>query len=108
MPTADTAPAVVEHLAKHETRIVFLSSSAIRDDAEEQTGVVAKVHADIEHSIENSTREWTFLRPDGFATNALWWWEADPTSDVVAGLMEQQRWPRSTRRISLGLAVRAS
>jgi uncharacterized protein YbjT (DUF2867 family) len=87
LPTADTAPAVVQHLAKHIRRIVFLSSSAIRDDVEKQPSVVARVHADIERSIENSAREWTFLRPDGFATNALWWWGPQiRRGDVV-------RWP---------------
>src|SRR5262245_14826939 len=30
-------------------------------------------HADMEHVIERSGLEWTFLRPDGFATNTLWW-----------------------------------
>ena len=87
LPTTDTAPAVVQRLAKHMRRIVFLSSSAIRDDVEEQTNVVAKVHADIEQSIETRAREWTFLRPDGFASNALWWWGPQiRRGDVV-------RWP---------------
>jgi uncharacterized protein YbjT (DUF2867 family) len=87
LPTADTARAVIERLAKHARRIVFLSSSAIRDDVDKQTDVVAKVHADVEYSIENSAQEWTFLRPDGFATNALWWWGAQiRQGDVV-------RWP---------------
>jgi uncharacterized protein YbjT (DUF2867 family) len=87
LPTTDTALAVVERLAEHTRRIVFLSSSAIREDIDKQTDVVAKVHADVEHSIENSAREWTFLRPDGFATNALWWWGAQiRRGDVV-------RWP---------------
>src|SRR5690349_9273625 len=87
LPGADTAPAVIDCLAKYARRIVFLSSSAIRDDMEEQTGVVARVHADVEHAIENAAREWTFLRPDGFATNALWWWGAQiRRGDVV-------RWP---------------
>jgi uncharacterized protein YbjT (DUF2867 family) len=45
LPTSDTAGAVVQRLAKHTRRIVFLSSSAIRDDVEEQTNVVAKAHA---------------------------------------------------------------
>ena len=90
LPTTDTAPAVVQRLAKHTRRIVFLSSSAIRDDVEEQTNVVARVHADIEQSIETCAREWTFLRPDGFASNALWWWgEQIRRGDVV-------RWPYST------------
>ena len=87
LPDADTAPAVIGRLAKYARRIVFLSSSAIRDDVEKQSGVVAKVHADVEHAIENAGREWTFLRPGGFATNALWWWGAQiRRGDVV-------RWP---------------
>lgn len=87
LPDADTAPAIIDRLTKYARRIVFLSSSAIRDDVEKQTGVVARVHADVEHAIENAGREWTFLRPDGFATNALWWWGAQiRRGDVV-------RWP---------------
>jgi uncharacterized protein YbjT (DUF2867 family) len=39
-----------------------------------RTNVVARAHADIEKSIETPAREWAFLRPDGFAANALWWW----------------------------------
>jgi len=108
LQTADAAPAVVEHFAKHATRIVFLSSSAIRDDVKEQTGVVARVHADVEHSIENSAREWTFLRPDGFANNALWWWgpQIRRTDEV--------RWPYGAAAMApihekdiAGVAVRA-
>jgi len=87
LPNADTAPEVVERMSKHTRRIVFLSTSTIRDDIEEQTDVIAKIHADLEHAIENSAREWTFLRPGGFATNALWWWGAQiRRGDVV-------RWP---------------
>ena len=87
LPTADTAPAVIDRLAKYARHIVLLSSSAIRDDLEKQDGVVARVHADVEHAIEEAGLEWTFLRPDGFATNALWWWGAQiRRGDVV-------RWP---------------
>ena len=87
LPTIEAVPAVVNRVAKHARRIVFLSSSAIRDDVEQQTDVVGKVHADIERSIETSELEWTFLRPDGFATNALWWWGPQiRRGDVV-------RWP---------------
>ena len=87
LPTIEAVPAVVNRVAKHVRRIVFLSSSAIRDDVEQQTDVVGKVHADIERPIETSELEWTFLRPDGFATNALWWWGPQiRRGDVV-------RWP---------------
>ena len=90
LPTTDTVPASVDRLAKGLRRIVFLSSSAIRDDVQEQPNAVGKAHADIEHSIETSAREWTFLRPDGFASNALRWWGPQiRRGDVV-------RWPYGT------------
>jgi uncharacterized protein YbjT (DUF2867 family) len=45
----------------------------IRDDLERQPDPINALHADIEHVIERSGLEWTFLRPGGFATNTLWW-----------------------------------
>jgi uncharacterized protein YbjT (DUF2867 family) len=87
LPTVDPAPRVIERVAKYARRIVFLSSSAVREDVEKQTDIVGKVHADVEHAIENSGREWTFLRPGGFATNTLWWWRPQiRQGDIV-------RWP---------------
>jgi uncharacterized protein YbjT (DUF2867 family) len=87
LPTSDPAPDVVGQLAKYARRIVFLSSSAIRDGVEKQTDIVGKVHADVERAVENSGREWTFLRPGGFATNTIWWWRPQiREGDVV-------RWP---------------
>jgi uncharacterized protein YbjT (DUF2867 family) len=87
LPTAGAVPGVVERLTKHARRVVFLSSSAVHDDVEKQANVVAKVHADVEHAIEDSAQEWTFLRPGGFATNALWWWGAQIRQGNVV------RWP---------------
>jgi uncharacterized protein YbjT (DUF2867 family) len=79
--------ALVERLRKHARRIVFLSSSAILDDVEEQPNFVGRVHVEIERLIENSSLEWTFLRPGAFSTNSLWWWAPQIRSgDVV-------RWP---------------
>src|SRR6476661_11192679 len=51
-PNAGAAPAVVDRVSRHARRIVFLSSSAIRDDLEPQPNEVAKMHAGIEHAIE--------------------------------------------------------
>jgi uncharacterized protein YbjT (DUF2867 family) len=83
---ADAAP-FLNAVAKRARRIVFLSSSAVRDDVEEQTNPIGKAHADIERLIEKSGMEWTFLRPGGFATNASWWWAPQiREGDVV-------RWP---------------
>jgi uncharacterized protein YbjT (DUF2867 family) len=71
--TVDLAPAVLDVIGKHARRIVFLSSLGIRDDLERQPDPINAFHADIEHVIERSGLEWTFLRPGGFATNTLWW-----------------------------------
>ena len=65
--SADPGQAFVEAIAKRARRIVFLSSSAVRDDVEQQPEPIGKLHADIEHWIEKSGLEWTFLRPGGFA-----------------------------------------
>jgi uncharacterized protein YbjT (DUF2867 family) len=53
--------------------IVFLSSASVRDDLAEQDNEIAAHHAAIEQEIAASGLEWTFVRPGGFATNALRW-----------------------------------
>jgi uncharacterized protein YbjT (DUF2867 family) len=80
---ADLAPAVLEVVKKHARRLVFLSSLGIRDDLERQPDPINAFHADIEHMIEQSGLEWTFLRPGGFATNTLWWAPQIRTEGVV-------------------------
>jgi uncharacterized protein YbjT (DUF2867 family) len=71
--TAAFAPAVLDVIRKHARRLVFLSSLGVRDDLGQQLDPINALHADIEHLIEQSGLEWTFLRPGGFATNTLWW-----------------------------------
>jgi uncharacterized protein YbjT (DUF2867 family) len=71
--TAEAAPAVVDAVRKHARRIVYLSSMSVRDDVEQQAEPISAFHADLEHSIERSGLEWTFLRCSGFATNTLGW-----------------------------------
>lgn len=61
----------VDTLAEQVDRIVFLSSAAIRDNLDEQTDLIGRVHRDIELAIERSGVEWTFLRPHAFAANTL-------------------------------------
>jgi uncharacterized protein YbjT (DUF2867 family) len=87
-PTAAEAlPVFLDAIAKHARRIVFLSSSAVQDDVEEQPHAIGKMHADVEHLIEGSGLEWTFVRPGGFSINALTWWGPQiRAGDVV-------RWP---------------
>jgi uncharacterized protein YbjT (DUF2867 family) len=71
--TAEAAPAVLKVITKHAGRIVYLSSAGVRDDVEPQANPISQFHADLEHAIERSGLEWTFLRAGGFATNTLWW-----------------------------------
>ncbi|GAA4532157.1 NAD(P)H-binding protein [Amycolatopsis samaneae] len=66
---AEQAGPVVEVIAEHATRVVYLSSSAV-DDA---TDPITSSHAALEAVIRASGLQWTFLRGGGFAANALGW-----------------------------------
>ncbi len=70
---AEAAPPVVDAIARHARRIVYLSSMGVRDDLTEQLDPINQFHADIERLIEKSWLDWAFLRSNTFATNALWW-----------------------------------
>jgi len=70
-----TAPAVVERLAKHARRVVFLSSPhQTRHPFFQQPNPMAQMHADIERLIAAAGLESTIIRPGMFASNALFWW----------------------------------
>lgn len=86
--SADAVPAAVDRISRHARRIVFLSSPhQTPHPLFQQPNPLAKMHADIERSIEASGLRWTFLRPGMFAANALFWWAPRIRSgDVV-------RWP---------------
>lgn len=92
--TAESAPAVVDALARHTRRVVYLSSASVRDDMELQNGPINQFHADVERLIEQTGLEWTFLRCTGFATNTLWWAPQTRADGVV-------RWPYGTAARSL-------
>lgn len=81
--TAEAAPAVLDTVAKHARRIVYLSSMGVRDDLEQQTSSIDAFHARIEGLIEQSGLEWTFVRSAGMATNALRWAEQIRADGVV-------------------------
>ncbi|WP_038527272.1 NAD(P)H-binding protein [Streptomyces noursei] len=83
--TTEYAPAVLEATARHAHRIVYLSSSGVNDDAERQTDPINQLHADMERLIEASGLEWTFLRSNTLASNALGWAEQIRTTHVVRG-----------------------
>jgi uncharacterized protein YbjT (DUF2867 family) len=86
-PPPTVAP-VLERIVKHAQRIVFLSSPYKTEHPFfQQPNPVRALHAEVERLIEASGRQWTFLRPGMFSSNALFWWAPQiRAGDVV-------RWP---------------
>lgn len=83
-----TAPAVVERLATHTRRAVFLSSPhQTPHPFFQQPNPMAVLHADIERLIAAAGLESTIIRPGMFASNALLWWATAIRADGVV------RWP---------------
>ncbi|HEY4380418.1 MAG TPA: NAD(P)H-binding protein [Acidobacteriaceae bacterium] len=73
-----TAPVVVERLASHARRIVFLSSPhQTPHPFFQQPNPMAAMHAEIERLIAASGLESTILRPGMFASNVVSWWGAE-------------------------------
>jgi len=83
-----TVPAIVERLASHTRRVVFLSSPhKTPHPFFQQPNPMARFHADVERLIAAAGLESTIIRPGMFASNArLWWASAIRDGDVV-------RWP---------------
>ncbi|WP_324609595.1 NmrA family NAD(P)-binding protein [Streptomyces sp. NRRL S-340] len=83
-----TAEAVVERLAAHTRRVVFLSSPhRTPHPFFQQPNPMAELHAGIERLIAAAGVESTVIRPGMFASNSsAWWGPAVRTGDVV-------RWP---------------
>ena len=70
-----TAPAVVERLASHTRRVVFLSSPhQTPHPFFQQPNPAARLHAEIERLIAAAGLDSTFIRPGMFASNAQFWW----------------------------------
>jgi uncharacterized protein YbjT (DUF2867 family) len=78
---------VVQVLARHVPRIVYLSAQAA-------AGRPGSFWATIERLIEESGAAWTFLRPTGFAANTLMWADQIRDTGVV-------RWPYGAAARSL-------
>jgi uncharacterized protein YbjT (DUF2867 family) len=83
-----SAPAVVERLATHARRVVFLSSPhQTPHPFFQQPNPMAVLHADIERLLADAGLQATIIRPGMFASNAsLWWGLAIRAEGVV-------RWP---------------
>jgi uncharacterized protein YbjT (DUF2867 family) len=86
-PPASIGP-VVERIAKHARRIVFLSAPLkTPHPLFQQPNPVRLIAEEIERRIESSRLEWTFLRPHMLASNALNWWAPQIRAGNVV------RWP---------------
>jgi uncharacterized protein YbjT (DUF2867 family) len=73
-PPAAVVPAL-EKITNHARRIVFLSAPIkTAHPLFQQPNPLRSLMAQIEQLIENSGRQWTFLRPGMFAANAVGWW----------------------------------
>jgi uncharacterized protein YbjT (DUF2867 family) len=68
--SAEGAAAVVDLIAAHARRVVYLSSMNVADD---RGAGASEPWRGIERLIECSGVDWTFLRVGGFATNTLAW-----------------------------------
>jgi uncharacterized protein YbjT (DUF2867 family) len=83
-----TAPAVIERLASHTRRVVFLSSPhQTPHPFFQQPNPMARFHAEVERLIAATGLASTIIRPGMFASNARFWW----ASAIRDG--EVVRWP---------------
>ncbi|BCJ57038.1 NmrA family transcriptional regulator [Micromonospora endophytica] len=72
-----TAAAVVDRLAAHAQRVVYLSAPhRTPHPFFRQPNPMAALHAEIERLIADSGLDSTIIRPGMFASNALFWWAA--------------------------------
>ena len=86
-PPSAVAP-VLQRIAKHAQRIVFLSAPLKTPHPFfQQPNPLRAMFEQIEQLIETSGLQWTFLRPGMFAANALRWW----APQIRAG--GAMRWP---------------
>ncbi|MBV2154111.1 SDR family oxidoreductase [Kitasatospora sp. SUK 42] len=89
-PGIPVQPRVVELIAEHAERVVYLSAD-VADLADDEPAVI--FHQEIERLIRHSGLGWTFVRAIDFAGNMLGW--ADQVREGVV------RWPYGQARRSL-------
>ena len=83
-----TTQAVVERLASHTRRVVFLSSPhRTPHPFFQQPNPMAALHADIERLIAETGLASTIIRPGMFASNTLHWWAPSIRKSGIV------RWP---------------
>jgi uncharacterized protein YbjT (DUF2867 family) len=89
--TVDGAAEVVEAVAEHARRVVYVSSLNVRDD---RSPADNGVWGEVEDAIRRTGLEWTFLRVGGMATNTLEWFPA-----IRAGLPVRMPFARAGRSL---------
>jgi uncharacterized protein YbjT (DUF2867 family) len=97
---SDGVEGVLDLLARHVQRIVYLSAEAASNRAN-------SFWAAIELAIERSAAEWTFLRPTGFAANTLMWSDQIRKGNVVRWVYGQAARSLIDERDIAAVAVRA-
>jgi uncharacterized protein YbjT (DUF2867 family) len=81
----DTTPALLDAARAAGVRhVVMLSSGIIREGADTSHPIHVR-HEKAEQQVRDSGLEWTFLRPNMFATNAFQWAPQIRTGDIVRG-----------------------
>lgn len=84
LPTADTAPAVLEAaITGGVRRVAYVSAWGASDDPDEEPQGILGFHTAIERLLRASPLEWTLLRAGGFAANTLYWAAQIRAGDVV-------------------------
>ncbi|MFE5327447.1 NAD(P)H-binding protein [Embleya sp. NPDC056575] len=83
--TAEGAPKVLAAVTEHTDRVVYLSSSRVRDALAGHDDPIGALHADLERTITRSGATWTFLRAETIASNTLGWAGQIRETGVVHG-----------------------
>ncbi|MEU1204248.1 NAD(P)H-binding protein [Nocardia sp. NPDC005825] len=81
---AENAERVVRALSGSDRRLVYLSSTTVNDQGP-QSDLIPLVHAEMEAAVEAHAAEWTVLRADTLASNALSWAGQIRAGAVVRG-----------------------
>ncbi|MFI6595445.1 SDR family oxidoreductase [Nonomuraea sp. NPDC050536] len=86
-PLIDAASAhgLIAELAAAAPHVVYLSSTAVDDQAVRQSDPIAQVHADMEALLRDAGLRPVVLRSDTLASNARGWAAQLRAGDVVAG-----------------------
>ncbi|MFI6351784.1 NAD(P)H-binding protein [Streptomyces sp. NPDC050743] len=80
------APDLLQAARAHGVRHVVLLSSGIIQEGADETHPIHVMHATVEQQIRDSGLDWTFLRPNAFATNALQWAPQVRAGNTVRGV----------------------